>query len=489
MIKSRFEKPTLPTILHYVFPILIVAFTTAILWLVQGTFTIQVIALLYLLPVVFSTRAWGLGPGVMASLASFLCFNYFFIQPLYTLAVHQYQDLMAMIVFLIIAIVISQLLGHDQESLSATKAREREATHLYELSTALAGLLDDQAIAQTIARKTCETFFAERVEVMLRNYPEGSFFQCGQDSPQRQAADRQDFSAPLATTRGQLGTVHIWRKSKPLSETEKRLLNTFTSQGALAIERAILLKTENRAQVLEESDQLKSALLSSVSHELRSPLATIKASISSLRSGAVDWDSESRVELLTAIEEETDHLNQLVGNLLDMSRIETGALNPQRKWNSIIEIIHGVLKRMHQDIQNHTVKIDASEDLPLIPVDYVQIAQVFTNLISNSVKYAPAGSEIIIRLSLKDDQFMHIQVSNEGPQVAEEHLNRIFDKFYRVTSADRVTGTGLGLSICKGIIEAHGGRIWAENVPGHFLFNFILPLSWDGIHLQLPKDD
>jgi two-component system sensor histidine kinase KdpD len=276
-----------------------------------------------------------------------------------------------------------------------------------------------------------------------------------------------------------LGEIRLWRSAPAISSSEKRLFQTFASQGALALERAWLAQAESRAQVLEESDRLKSAILSSVSHELRTPLSTIKAAASGLRSGEVSWDSQARSDLIAAIDDEADHLNLLVGNLLDMSRIESGALKPKREWNILAEIIEGVLARMKHLAVAHPIKLDVPETLPLIPVDYVQMEQVFTNLISNSLKYAPAHTTVTITARLQDET-VHIQLCNHGPQVPHEDLERIFDKFYRVTAADRVTGTGLGLSICKGIVEAHGGRIWAENISGGLAFNFTLPLTLDG---------
>jgi two-component system, OmpR family, sensor histidine kinase KdpD len=192
--------------------------------------------------------------------------------------------------------------------------------------------------------------------------------------------------------------------------------------------------------------------------------------------------------LVAAIDDEADHLNMLVGNLLDMSRIESGALKPKREWNILPEIVGSVLARMKHLAVEHKIEVDVPENLPLVPVDYVQMEQVFTNLVSNSLKYAPAHT--IIRINARvEEESIHVQVSNQGPQVLPEDLGRIFDKFYRITAADRVTGTGLGLSICKGIIEAHGGNIWAENVSDGLAFNFTLPLTWDGAKPpQLPLD-
>jgi two-component system, OmpR family, sensor histidine kinase KdpD len=225
---------------------------------------------------------------------------------------------------------------------------------------------------------------------------------------------------------------------------------------------------------------MKSALLSSVSHELRTPLATMKAAVTSLHSGEVDWAAPARQDLLAVVEEELDHLNRLVGNLLDMSRIEAGVLKPNRVLLSLAEVAGGPLTRMRRAMAQHRMVVQISEDLPLVPADHVQLDQVFTNLISNSLKYAPAGSTITIKAWVVDRETVQVQVQNQGPPVPAEQLAHIFEKFYQVTAADRVTGTGLGLSICKGIIEAHGGRIWVENLPDGPAFNFTLPLLWHG---------
>jgi two-component system sensor histidine kinase KdpD len=286
-----------------------------------------------------------------------------------------------------------------------------------------------------------------------------------------------------------LGQIRLWRAAPALSVGEKRLVKTIASQGALALERAALAQAESRARLLEESDRLKSSLLSSVSHELRTPLATIKAAASSLRSGEVGWDSPARTDLVAAIDDETDHLNMLVGNLLDMSRIESGALRPQRTWNVLSEILQAVTARMRRIAEHHELVVEIPSDLPLVPVDFVQMEQVFTNLISNSIKFAPPNTVVRVQAHQVGDTALQVQVSNQGPPVPAEHLGRIFDKFYRITAADRVTGTGLGLSICKGIIEAHGGTIWAENLPDGFAFHFTLPLKMDGSAPPLPPEE
>lgn len=462
--------------LRYLLAIGLVALTTLILFLLRDVLNTPLIALLYLLPVGLTTAFWGLAPGIVSALFAFLGFNYFFIQPYYTLAVRHTSDVFVLLVFLIVAVVISQLVGRAKSGLATAMAREREATQLYELSTALAGLHDEQVIARTVAEQTQAIFQGERIELSSADKQPFAFF-LPSDSP---SLSRQpELVVPLQAARGVMGEIRLWRSDPPISISERRLLQTFASQGALAFERARLAEVEARAKILEDSDQLKSALLSSVSHELRTPLATIKAAVTSLRGGEVGWDSAARSDLMAAIDDETDHLNLLVGNLLDMSRIESGALKSQRQWNILSEIIGGVLARMQHLTEQYQLEIDVPDDLPLVPVDYVQMEQVFANLISNSVKYAPANTLICIAAQVERET-VRVQVRNEGPPVPAEHLERIFDKFYRVTASDRVTGTGLGLSICKGIIQAHGGRIWAENLPSGFAFNFTLPLIWEG---------
>lgn len=454
--------------------------STLSLYAVRQTLDTPVVALLLLIPVGLSTALWGLWPGITAAMCAFLGFNYFFITPYYTFTVHRPEDVVVLLVFLFVAVVVSQLVGRAQAGMAAATAREREATQLYELSIALAGQQDEKDIIQTLARQIASTFSAEAVEVELSG-PQPQEVRMPEIPITGNPAQRPaDLVAPLQAVRGEIGEIRMWRGMLRAPANERRLLRTFASQGALALERTTLSQAEARAKLLEESDRFKSSLLSSVSHELRSPLATIKAAASSLHRGEVRWDSPAREDLLAAIDEEADHLNILVGNLLDMSRIESGALKPERQWNVLSEIVEGVIARMRRPLENHRLEVAIPESLPLVPVDFVQMGQVFTNLLSNSVKYAPGGTLIRIRAQAQDHADVLVQVSNQGPQVPPEHLDRIFDKFYRITAADRVTGTGLGLSICKGIIEAHGGRIWASNLADGFAFNFTLPLTLDG---------
>lgn len=466
---------------------LLIGLVTFLLKRVEEFLEIQTISILYLLPVLGCTVLWGLFSGILAGLLSFLAINYFFVAPFFTLLIHKTQDLITLIIFLIVAVVLSQFVSQAKEAVRLAKIREWEATRMYELISALAGLTDFSTIMKTLAEKIIATFHFDQVEIETKDRLQG--LTLTHRSPEgMELKPPCDLVVTMYTARNTEGEIRLWFDQNKLSVEESRLLAEFSNQGALAIERVHLYIRENVAKILEESDRVKTSLLNSVSHELRSPLAAIKASASSLRSGAVDWDSNARIELLTTVEEETDQLNLLVGNLLDMSRIEAGALQPKKQWNSITEIIKSVVTKMRNQLQLNPIEYHFDKDLPLVPTDYVMMGQVFTNLFSNSVKYAPPSTPIRISAGTSEGT-VWVKLTNQSPHVAEEHLVHIFDKFHRVTEADKVTGTGLGLSICKGIVEAHGGKIWAENQPEGFVFNISLPVTLDGALPSIPKDE
>jgi two-component system, OmpR family, sensor histidine kinase KdpD len=406
----------------------LVAVTTLILVLVPGRLNTPIVALLYLLPVGLATTLGGLSLGILASLLAFLAFNYFFITPYYTLIVHQTEDLIVLGVFLGVAVVVSQLLGRARASVAAAEARERETTALYELSTALTGLRSEQAIAQALAERLREISGATLVELTFRAQPGAApgTLRLPPDTPV--PATPPLVALPLMTARGPFGEIRLWRAAlpgqpaAPLSPAETRLLATFAGQGALALEHALLSQAETQAKILSESDRLKSALLSSVSHELRTPLASMKAAVTSLHSGEVEWNAPARADLLAMVEEELDHLNRLVGNLLDMSRIEAGALKPDRQWLSLAEVVGNTLQRLRLATAQHTLAVEVSDELPPVPADYGQMDQVLTNLLSNSLKYAPAGTVIRIRARTlplpapeAEPQTIQVTVQNDGP--------------------------------------------------------------------------
>jgi two-component system, OmpR family, sensor histidine kinase KdpD len=475
---ARDSSQVLLRIAYYLLACLLTALTTGLLLLLRSYIGPELVALLYLVPVAITTALWGLGPGIASALLAFLSLNYFFIEPYYSFFVHHTQDLLGLVLFLGIAVGINQLLGWTRRNLAVAEVRQHEAMRLYELSSLLSGIQDDETIAHLLATQIQEAFQAQRVEILIEPVVDSKPVQFAVGaSPAGGLASKQYLLIPLQSARNLVGEIRLWRNKPAISPEEERLLGAFAGQGVLALERARLARAATQTRLLEESDRLKTAILSSVSHELRSPLAAIKAAVTSLRSGDVEWDAEATSELLAVIEEDTDHLNQLVGNLLDMSRLEAGALQPLRRWNVLLDVIREAITRLKQEIKQRPIQLTVSEDLPLVPVDFELMVHVFTNLLSNSLKYSPEDTLVLIEAQPLDDQTLLVRVQNQGPGVPEADLERIFDKFYRITAADRITGTGLGLSICKGIIGAHGGRIWAENVQDGFAFLFTIPLT------------
>lgn len=241
-------------------------------------------------------------------------------------------------------------------------------------------------------------------------------------------------------------------------------------------EQALQTSQARTLDALRQRDAVKTSLLSSVSHELRTPLTSIKSMLFTLRQD----DSLSRVsaEGLTSIEEQVDYLNRLVGNLLDMSRLEAGTLEPHREWNVLEDLVEGAIRRLDVFIKDRPIVIDLAPDLPPISVDAVQIQQVLINLLENAVKFSPSGSRILIGASIKERE-LEMSVTNTGPEIPQNEVENIFERFYRLESGQspRPPGTGLGLAICKGIIEAHGGRISARSSGGETIFVFWLPFT------------
>ncbi|NPV55601.1 MAG: DUF4118 domain-containing protein [Anaerolineae bacterium] len=481
--------PPLNLLLGVVLSSAIVLICSLVLLQLRGTLNTAIIALLFLIPVVVSATAWGLPAGVTASILSFLIFNYFFLSPFLTFRVEHPQDILAMIVLLGVAILISSLMANAQRRLKQVQAREHEALMLYEMSTELAGRNDEPAIARILANHLARLFNTQRVEVAVMS--SGKPFTAAAPETEGTPAGAVLTELPLASPRGNLGTIRIWSVPTEHDPQAEQLLKTIASQASLALDTASLDASERRAHLLEESERIRSAILSSVSHELRTPLASIQAAVTSLYNPALELEPAARAELETLLQEETDHMIQLVGNLLNMSRIEAGALNLQRQWNSLSEILDGCAKRLHRMAEKQGVRLvmDIPEELPLVAVDAVLMEQVFFNLVGNSIKFAPAGSEVRIS-GEADDQVMQVTISNQGPPIDEDHLPHVFEKFYPSPGKETVRGAGMGLSICKGILEAHGGSISATNLNGGGVaFTFTLPLVWENTRPTLPAGE
>jgi two-component system sensor histidine kinase KdpD len=268
------------------------------------------------------------------------------------------------------------------------------------------------------------------------------------------------------------------RDPRPLQAPEQlHQLEAFASQTALAIERARLAEDAERAQVRAETERLRNSLLSSVSHDLRTPLASITGAASTLLENEAHLDAATRRDLLESLHEEADRLNRLVQNLLEMTRLESGALQLHTEWHPVEEVVGAALGRFGKALAGRTVTTRVPSDLPLVPMDDVLIEQVLINLLDNVLKYTPADSSIEVTAEETNGAVL-IEVADRGPGLAPGEERRIFEKFHRAETAATQRGAGLGLAICQGIVQAHGGRIWAENRPGGGVsVRFTLPVK------------
>jgi two-component system sensor histidine kinase KdpD len=296
---------------------------------------------------------------------------------------------------------------------------------------------------------------------------------------------------PILTADRVVGVLEVFGRpgAGAFHADDEQLLMTFVDQAALAIERARLRDDAAQAAALAASDDLKTALLAAVSHDLRTPLASIKAAATSLLDESVAWNAESRRALLSAIDEETDRLTLMVSNLLDLSRIEGGALRPRLDWYDLDEVIADVVQRMARRASSHPLRVSLEPDLPMLQFDYVEIAQVLVNLIENAIMHTPAGTPLEIGARRLPDA-VEVAVHDAGPGIPVRSQARIFDRFYRAEPGSGA-GSGIGLAICRGLVEAHGGRISVESAPGAgttFRFTLPLPVAQGGEALAVPAE-
>ena len=517
---------------------------TGIIYVFQLYPRIPNISLVYLLIVLTLASTRGLYSAVVASVVAFLSFDFFLTQPLYTFTIFKVEEWLALFIFLVTAIITGQLASALRLRAEQARKREYETRVLYELVRDTNREENVERQLSIIARAVVDVFSSWGVRDCAILLPDASgklVIQANTRSSkeqvtlladeaatatwvmsQAQTAELHDVSltpqgyAPRAVVRstnlkypmrryvrmvplklGQrvVGVLRLSMEDDPRLFSAERSLGverershpgttffwTFVDQAASVIERERLRRETLQVEVLRRTDALRAALLSSVSHDLRTPLSSIKAAASSLLQEDVQWDDEARHSFALAIVREADRLNRLVANLLDMSRIEGGALKPEKEWYPINELIQDVVARMQPVLQGRVVHTDLPADLPPVKLDYLQIDQVLTNLLENAVRYTPAESPIDIGVRL-DGEYMLISVADRGPGIPAADLDRVFDKFYRVmetqTKATRTTGSGLGLAVCKGLVEAHGGRIWVENRQGGgAIFQFTLPLG------------
>jgi two-component system, OmpR family, sensor histidine kinase KdpD len=434
------------------------------------------IALFYLLAVLICATTFGLGPAILASLLAFLAFNFFFVPPLHTFDVAKPEDLLELITFLAVAIIASGLAGRARAQAEAAQRHATELAALYDLSQAMSTAIDLEQILPAIVQTTARLLDVPACSVLLYD-ANGRLIERAVWGAEPAAAFRR-VDTFLRVGQRILGVLRVTQRSlhASLSPSEQKLLDTIVTQVVLLLERARLVHETSQTRALAESERLKSALLSSVSHDLRTPLAVIKGSVTNLLDETVGWDSAARRELLNAMNDEADRLNRLVSNLLEMSRVEAGALHSARSWQDAAELIAAVTDQIRPRLAGRPLTVDAPDDLPLVRFNYAQIEQVLVNLLENAAKYTPESASIVVSARAEPDA-VRIEVRDAGPGIPAGMIERIFEKFVRAIGPEQhASGSGLGLAICRGIVEAHGGRIWAENLPaGGARFAFTLP--------------
>jgi two-component system sensor histidine kinase KdpD len=461
--------------------------------------------MLHLVVVLLAAVALGRGPAVAAAIGAFLTSNFLLVEPRFTLFVANPEEWVTLVLLLLAAIVTGQVAAGQERRAEEAEDHAREARLLYEVAQLMGEPNISRALEAVAERLRTELgLIAVRIDVTgedglllagatagrtealtepdvgsgseVLNVEGGRWVQVRPPHGMRQATSpHRVLRVPVRGPHGPAGAILLaGSRDTKLGPSAVRLLDALSAQLWPVVDRARLRDEANAAEVLRRADQLKSALLDAVSHDLRTPLASILASSGSLRQADVEWSDEQRRGFAEAIEQEAGRLDRIVGNLLDLSRLESGTLQPDRGWYEPTALIHEVAARLRPLVGSHRLTLELPDELPPVHVDYSEVDQVLTNLIENAAKYSPAQCEIRVGADVRDGR-LRVSVTDDGPGISREALPRLFEPFYRARGAPR-GGSGLGLAVARGLVEAHGGRIWAENRPeGGAAFTFEIP--------------
>jgi two-component system sensor histidine kinase KdpD len=480
----------------------LVVLATSLGQLIHELFAPATIAMLYLLCVVITAYLWGLGPAILVSVLGVLAFDFFHVPPYLTFAVGDTQYIFTFLAFLLVGVVISYLASRVRRQTEMARQRERQTAALYALGRDLAMANDLESYIRAITKRAKETFGYDAMVFLpdvqnketLKPYAEGPNVTVSENelaaaiwSFQHQAIAGRGTDTlpnakarylPLVTARGIVGVLalSVIDASRGLTIKQERLLEAYADLAAVALESILLGEEARNAQVLRSTEKLQTALLNAVSHDLRTPLVSIIGALSSLQEEGLGLDDAAKRNLIGVAREEAERLNHLITNLLDVSRIEAGAIRISRQPSDVQDLVGTALEQLGDRVRARPIKIDIPTELPLVSVDFGLIVQTLFNVLDNALKYSPADSPIGIKARQAADG-VHIEVADHGVGIPPQDLLHVFDKFYRIQRPDNVAGTGLGLSICKGIVEAHGGRIAAENRRGGgTIIRLILPM-------------
>ena len=504
----------------YAWAIAISAICTAICWVIKAWFDLPNLIMIYLLGAAMIAARYGRGAAILSAILNLAAFDFFFVPPVFSFAVSDTQYLVTFAVMLVVTLLIGNLTASVRLQARVAGHRERRTASLYAMSRELAAARGAESLAKIAVRHTSEVFDSQ-VAVLLANadgrivHPRGAsqlgslrgadlsvaqwVYDHGQNAglgtdtlpgndalylplrstesaPAETGAKKQGSAVPPAPALGVLALLPANPRRVLLPE-QLHLLETFAGQVALALERAHLADQAHHTEIQAENERIRNSLLSAISHDVRTPLAVIAGSASTLVEGGAALDEPKRKELAQAIYAQTRQMTQQVNNILDMTRFEIGAPQLNRQWQPLEEIVGAVLNRMQSGLQGRKVTVELPEDLPLLLIDGVLVAQVLSNLLENALKYTPAGSPIEIEAWAAGDEIT-VSVLDRGPGIKPGDEERVFEKFHRGVPEGAVGGSGLGLTICRAIVEAHGGRIWAENrLVGGAMFCFTLPFG------------
>ncbi len=439
----------------------------------------------YLLAVVVAAIRLGRRPALLTSLLGVLAFDFFFVPPYLTFAVTDTEYLITFGALFTVGLVISTLVSRARKRAEVIRARELQTAALYYLTRDLAASADITSVMQAVVNNVEEALHAKAAIFLA----EGEHLDLLEHStelefdPKEQAVADWAFRnrhmagrgtdtlvsanliyLPLHTTTSQLGVLAVQMEDELeyRSTESRRLLDAFAIQAAMAIERVQFSRQAEQAQILQARENLERALLNSISHDLRTPLVSVKGALSTLKDKSAQLSASHRTELIETACAEAERLNRFVGNLLDMTRIEAGALRPHREPTEIQDLIGCALNALEQRLDKRSLELTVPAGIPPVTIDLVLMTQVLVNLLDNALKYTPAEKPIVITAHTAPP-WLVLEVSDSGPGIPEQDLKRVFDKFYRIPVPEGAGGTGLGLSICKGIVEAHHGRIRALN--------------------------
>jgi two-component system sensor histidine kinase KdpD len=495
----------------YVFALLAVALALVCAEVIRPWFGVENVDLVFLTAVVGVAVRLGLWPSLLASVASSLCYNFFFLPPIYTFTIADPTNIAAFVFFTIVAVIVSTVAARGRTQAVAATDRARVTESLYSFSRKLAGTatLDDVLWATAY-----QTALMLKVRVVLL-LPEHGSIAVKAGYPPEDILDEADLAAakwawendraagrgsdtlpgakrlflPMHTGRGAVGVMGIDSdKSGPLlTPDQRRLLDALRDQGALAIERVRLVEEMDRVERTAETERLRSALLTSISHDLKTPLAAVLGAAGALRDLGVKLSDAEKADLLATIIDESERLNRFIANLLDMTKLESGAISPNVALHDLGEIVGSALRRASRILSRHQVELELAPDLPMLELDAVLFEQVLFNLLDNAAKYAPPKTTIRIQ-SWHGGDSVCLRVLDEGDGIPLTDLDHIFDKFYRAQKTDQVrAGTGLGLAISRGFVEAMRGTIVAANRTDRAgaAFTISLPIPRERQHLDV----